>query len=392
MLVTVVLARSLPVAEFAAYSYFQMTSTMFAAYASLGLGVSASRFFAEAGHERPGQAQVPLGTLITLSLVLACIVLLVVLTLPTEAVTAGLAVPVPLLAMGAAAIALGVVPGGAVLGAEKYAQAAAVSGLSGGLLLGSSVLAVIRQEPSIAMAALVVCSVVQAAGQLLVAGRAVGWTRVRIGLIPSKGQVRSIFAFTGPMMIVSIMTGSGAWIVGRLIIDGVNGEAAFALYSIGMQWFSLTLLVPGMVARVLLPRMVRLKHVALGRASGLLLKSTWLVTWVALAVGVVGVLASPLLTRVYGSSLEIGRWFIAAYMAAGFVNAPLTTMGNAVIANDGQGAWMRITGIWFTLLLLIAWGAVEGRVGGVTGAVAQGISSLVQLGVTVLYCRRIGLV
>jgi len=81
MLGAILLARSLPTGDFAAYSYFQMTVAMLTTYAAMGLGVTASRFFAEYGHQRDGAAA-PLGTLLALSFGLAAVAFLVILLLP----------------------------------------------------------------------------------------------------------------------------------------------------------------------------------------------------------------------------------------------------------------------------------------------------------------------
>jgi hypothetical protein len=59
MVAAIILARALPTPAFAAYSYFQMTVSMLAAYAALGLGVTASRYFAEVGHEQPDAPPAP---------------------------------------------------------------------------------------------------------------------------------------------------------------------------------------------------------------------------------------------------------------------------------------------------------------------------------------------
>ena len=50
MLAAILLAREFETSSFAAYSYFQLTISMLATYAAMGLGVAASRFFAEAGY------------------------------------------------------------------------------------------------------------------------------------------------------------------------------------------------------------------------------------------------------------------------------------------------------------------------------------------------------
>ena len=392
MLAAILLARTLSTSGFAAYSYFQMTATMLATYATLGLGVTASRFFAEAGHERPGQAPLPLGTLWAMSLVLSVLAFVVVALLPDGLVSAGLDVPQWMLALGVASIALGVIPGGAVLGAERYREASAVAAVSGFVMLAGSWWSGLQQAPLIAMVALIIGALIQAVGQFLVAGSATGWRRMGVGFGFARQNVAQVYGFAGPMMFVSLMAGSGAWIVGRLILHGADGEREFALYSIGMQWFSLTLLIPGMIARVLLPRMVRILSDAESGARHLVRRATRLAGGAGAIVGLAGVLMGPWLMGIYGSDYYAGRWFIAAYIGAAVVNAPLTTLGNAVVAGNGQWAWMRITAVWFVLLILLAAVGAAYGLAAWTGACAQSVSSLAQLSVTALYARRTGLV
>lgn len=392
VLLSIVLARALTTSDFAAYSYFQLTVNMFASYAALGLGVSASRFFAEAGHEAPGEPLVPLGTLLSASAITTGVMALVVALVPADFVNASLSVPVGLIVAGTVAAAAGVVPGGAILGVEKYRASAAISGAAGGIMLAGSVLAARSGSVETAMNAVVAGSAFQAIAQFAVVGRAVGWRPMWVGLVPSRAQVRRTFSFVGPMMVVSLMTGASSWIVGRLILAGDDGHAAFALYSIGMQWFALVLVLPGVVSRVLLPRMVRTRRDGGVGEPGLVADTTRLVTAAAIGVGMAGLLASPLLPWVYGANFRGGLWFIAAYLAVGVIHAPLTTLSNAILAHDGQIAWMFITGVWFLLLLAVALLATRMGWGGWTGAVAQAVGATAKAVLTVAYMRRARLV
>lgn len=392
MAASVILARSLRTSDFAAYSYFQLTATMFATYASLGLGVSASKFFAVAGHERADERPAPLGTLVVLSVGLSAVLALVILVMPRSLLNVGLGVPVWMIAIGAASVALGVVPNGAILGCEKYAQAAMISAVSGGIILAGTLWAGLQHAPIAAMACFVIGSLVQAGGQFWIAGRTVGWGRMSVGLRPRRADVTHIVAFAGPMMMVSVMAGTGSWIVGRLILSGVSGAHAFALYSIGMQWFALTLLLPGMVSRVLFPRMIRVSRDSSEEPARLTRSSMQLATLAGFGVFLVGAVFSPLLMRVYGSGYSVSGWFIAVYMAAGLVNAPLTTLGNSIVATDGQRAWMWITIAWFAVLVLTALVTLSMGAAGWTGAIAQGLSNSTQLFIAAAYARRRGLV
>lgn len=167
MLGAILLARSLPTGDFAAYSYFQMTVSMLSTYAAMGLGVTASRFFAEYGHQRDGAAA-PLGTLLALSFGLAAVAFLVILLLPGAWLDAGVSVPQWLIAVGVAAAVAGVVPDGGILGLEKYRQASLVSLLSALCMLGMTGVAAMRQSPLLGMWGIVASLAVQNLGQLIV--------------------------------------------------------------------------------------------------------------------------------------------------------------------------------------------------------------------------------
>lgn len=84
---------------------------MLAAYAAMGMGVTASRFFAEIGHERDGRDPAAVGYAVV-PVAIACggLHLLPCLLLPAEWLSAGLAVPRWMLALGVFVLAAGVVP------------------------------------------------------------------------------------------------------------------------------------------------------------------------------------------------------------------------------------------------------------------------------------------
>lgn len=78
---SMLLARHLSTSEFAVYSYFAMTITLLATYAALGLGMTATRTFAQAMREGD-QHSALIGTLITLSAVLSLLLAVIVLLIP----------------------------------------------------------------------------------------------------------------------------------------------------------------------------------------------------------------------------------------------------------------------------------------------------------------------
>ena len=391
MLSAVILARSLDTAEFAAYSYFQLTVSMLAAYASMGLGVSASRFFAEVGHEKTDADPPPVGTLWTLSVILATGAFILIMLIPNSWITAGLLVPKWLLAIGVFTLGLTVVPGGAILGLERYKQATLISGGSGAIMLLMVWWASQRGLPTIAMGAIALSAFLQAAGESVIVIRAVGWRKISVGFRLRRHEVRRVVALAGPMFFVTLVSASGSWLLGRMILCREGGEHVFALYVIGLQWFSLGLLLPGIFSRVILPRLVRSRHSALSAASGkrLVMQGAMMAAATAFTMALLGLMFGPWLLVIYGASYQADRWFIAAFLGAAVLSAPANTVGNAIVANDGQKTWLILTIIWLVVLLIS--GAVAMPLGALSGAVAQAAAAtvLTLMAVTVARARKL---
>ena len=347
MLGAILLARSLPTGDFAAYSYFQMTVSMLSTYAAMGLGVTASRFFAEYGHQRDGAAA-PLGTLLALSFGLAALAFFAILLLPGVWLDAGVSVPQWLIALGVAAAVAGVVPEGGILGLEKYRQASLVSLLSAVCMLGMTGVAAMRQSPLLGMWGIVASLAVQNLGQLIVIVRTVGWQAIAGSFGWSAQILRKLASFAGPMFLVSILAGSGTWIVGRMILAS-TGALEFSAYSIGLQWFALGSLLPCMVARVMLPRLVRNR----GRDSRRIMKLSVLISIApAFVLAVVGFLISPWLIAIYGQSYRDYSQIIPAFLVISTFSAPINSIGNGILANDGQLQWLGVTAASLSILIL----------------------------------------
>jgi O-antigen/teichoic acid export membrane protein len=173
------------------------------------------------------------------------------------------------------------------------------------------------------------------------------------------------------MFFVTLISASGTWLLGRMILRGSGGEHAFALYVIGLQWFSLGLLLPGMFSRVILPRLVRSTSSAVSAVASkrLVIQGSVMATATAIMMALFGVLFGPWLLMIYGASYQADRWFIAAFLGAAILSAPANTVGNAIVASNGQKTWLILTILWFLVLLVT--GAVAAPLGALSGAVAQ---------------------
>ena len=347
MLGAILLARSLPTADFAGYSYFQMTVSMLSTYAAMGLGVTASRFFAEFGQQRDAAAA-PIGTLLALSFGLAAGAFVLILLLPAAWLDAGVNVPQWLIALGVAATVAGVVPDGGILGLEKYRQASLVSLVSAACMLGITGAAAVRQSPLLGMWGIVISLVAQNLGQLGIIVRTVGWRPIADSCQWSAQILHKLLGFAGPMFLVSVLAGSGTWIVGRMILAS-TGALEFSAYSIGLQWFALGSLLPGMVSRVVLPRLVRDR----GQDSRRLVRMAVLLALApACAMAAVAFVLAPWLILLYGDIYRSYSLIIPLFLTVAIINAPINTIGNGIVAHDGQIQWLLIA--LLALVILVA--------------------------------------
>ena len=94
----------------------------------------------------------------------------------------------------------------------------------------------------------------------------------------------------------------------------------------------------------------------------------------AILISLSGFAASPWLIELYGFTHQVDKWLLGAFLLAAIPSAPINTIGNAIVAADGQKTWLLITIFWFIFTILLAKGFEEH--GALGGAFALGLSSL----------------
>lgn len=392
ILAAIILARELPTTEFAVYSYFQLTVSMLAAYAAIGLGTTASRFFAEVGHESNQGAKKPLGSLFVASGFAAILAAAIVFIIPNQWLSGDLILPKWLMAAGIVATAIGVAPAGALVGLEQYRIVTVISGAYGVVILVASAIAAYYQSPLIAMGALVIAAILKAAWQLIIVIKVIGWQKLVENSTLNARNFSYIVQYAGPMFLVTLLSASGSWIVGRIILESDEGHYNFALYSIGLQWYSLGLLLPGMVSKVILPKLVRVSNHDRNTSHVILKYGVFITITTSLIVSLGAVVMGPIFGLMYGSQYEIGPLFIAAYMAASIFNAPANTFGNALIARNGQWLWFYLISLWFMAIIALSIVAVSNGLGGWTGSVTHGLSGFLLCICAFIACRQCRLI
>jgi O-antigen/teichoic acid export membrane protein len=393
VLASIILARHLTTADFAAYSYFQITVSMLAAYCELGLGVAASRFFAEIGSVNVSRYP-PVGGLWILSIFVGVCCALTVIILPASWIDGGLEIPHSLLSFGVLVMVLGIVPSGGILGLERYREATLAAAAAALIVIVGGVIAGVAGSAILAMWAFLFAALAQAMGNALVLVRGVGARQLVVSVRLGKAELTRIVGFAGPMTVVSLLAASGSWIVGRMLLGGSSGEHEFRRFAIGLQWYALALMLPAMVSRVTLPRVVRARLES-GAENGLSVKTVTrngvsASVVAALVVCLAATLLSPWLWSLYGIHDDRGAWLIVVFLCAAIPAAPTTTIGHAIVVNDGQWSWLGISGAWFVCLIFAS--KELSPLGAFGGAAALAVASLLMSLLTVWLAHRRGLI
>ena len=392
MLSMIILARALDVSGYAAYGYFILIISMLSAYATMGMGVAATRFFAGLVKEDNISQSQTLAALITLSFSSSAMAFLLVMLVPSSFIGDNISIPRWLLALGVFAFALNSVPNGAILGLQKYRQTAVISFIVGLVLILGAVWSAHVQNVKLAMWTLVVSGLIQSIIGAIVIGFSMGWSQVTNGFPFKKNNVTRVLSFSGPMFLVTLFASTGSWFVGRMILQGSEGEHGFALFSIGLQWFSLGMLLPAQVSVVLFPKLVHSRSSGgkLGEARQIARYGLQYVAILSLTALLVGGLLGDLILEVYGANYQVSRWFVGAFLLASVFGSMTAIIGGIIVASDRPWNWLVFTSIWFLVLCLISVGLQN--IGGWTGAVAYSGAYLVLMTCSAGYAYKKSLI
>jgi O-antigen/teichoic acid export membrane protein len=123
LLATIIMARALDVQGFASFSYFVLTVSMLAAYASMGLGVTANRYFVDADKSDAVRSQT-IAAMVSISVVFSVGIAAVVTLVPQNLLLGDLDIPRWAIVLGVLAFSLEIVPQNALNGLERYGQEA----------------------------------------------------------------------------------------------------------------------------------------------------------------------------------------------------------------------------------------------------------------------------
>ncbi len=390
MLSGILLAKHLIPKDFAIYSYYQMTMVMISSYAALGLGVAASKFFAEFSVCKDNQEnRDTITTLSGISLIVSLVVAVGIFFIPEKLLGADLGIPSYIFSISVLTLGLNVIPNGAILGLEKYKEATLISLINGIFCLIGVYLAIDLNQVYYSIYFFIIACSVQLIGQSYLISKSLDGISFKNRFMIKKKSISKIFSFLGPLVLVSILTALSGWIIGRSLLS-IYGEYIFSVYSIGLQWFALALFIPGMISRVILPRLIR-GNIENSDNKKILKISCGISLLFSFIIFLLGYMSRDYLIGFYGSYYQEYKNIIIFFLLIAVLYAPANTLGNAIVAKLGSLPWLIITLIWFVLLLLIFYICIA-KYNIMAAIYSQGIATFTLLMLSYFLCKKKGLI
>lgn len=368
-----ILAGQISRDDFAAYAFFVMTINLFATYATLGIGVSASQYFAIA--RKGGKQKYGIKAVLQIYIIFTIISLLLLTIIPQELISGRTDLPRSLLIIGVVSFALDAVPGGAAMGLERYRSLAWIALLYLCVALLGIATAAYYNSYLAAIWVWIGAATIRALGSVLVIYR----QRALWSGAPSNANGAGKFSavtFIGPLAIVSISSGTGLWLGGWLHLNIASDPNQYPQYAIGLQWFALGLFIPQLVSQTIIPRLAGQQIQTTNEDKLYLRRAIKLSFTAALIMCSCGAAASFLIAPIYGEIFD-DQWFIiAAFGLAAVPYAIINTIGNALVAKGDQWAWLGTSLVYQIIFLTLSYWWIEA--GAASGAVAIAISGSLQ--------------
>lgn len=379
---TIILARNFSISDYAAYSYFVLTTAMLAAYSVLGLGATASRYFSnfDSNDEKQMERVVPL---LFISALLSIAASIVTFILPSEIVMGSFELPTWVIPLGVFFYSFSVVPVNALAAMEKFGELFLISVIESLFLIFLVILAIKNENLLFALWGIIGAAMVRTLLSLILLGNFLGFISIMRNIKLNHEKLLAIFSFSFPMFLISLLTACTAWVVGRIIAGGEGGEKAFALFTIGLQWFSITMFIPGIVSRVTFPRIVRSFENPKSKYD---LRNTLIVAR-ALSAGpllffcLVMLFIAPQITEIYGEKYHLDASLLLAFILAAVFSAMAQVGGNLIIISFRQWTWLKLHSFQFVILFFTSYtlrdfGAYAGALAYLSGTFVLFVGSL----------------
>lgn len=323
---SVIVARWLGATQFGAFGIVQNTTTLFATFAGMGLGLTATKYVAEYRETQPGKAGeiIFFSTRIAIASGLAMMLLLLIgapllarYALANPQLSGALRISgAALLFTAASGAQLGI-----LAGLEAFKLLGVVTCLSSLILLATTTAGVIL----FGLAGAIWGAVVGAGLALLIGQRAVRVATRKHGIVASGGSFRAQLAiiknFSVPAVSGGIMTGCAGWACTAILVN-TAGYKEMGIFNSSNYWRQAILFLPATIGYSVLPVLSNLNAKRDDRGFRRVVMTGVLINMgLAVIVGLPIVMFSKSIMRAYGREFEGGGRVLLVIALAGGVIA-----------------------------------------------------------------------
>lgn len=354
ILASILVANFMSAENFSTFTFFNLTVAMIATFSTLGLGVAASRIFAESTVTLDEDKRCEARSVLTLGFCSSVLAVCVLHAMPNTWLQGSMELARPVLYASVMAITLNAVLMGALSGRGEFGlmAAASVAGLL--VLLGGVGAAISFSSVDLAIWSVLASMLLQIAMFCTRLLPLLGGEPGSASALFDRGRAAGVMQVAGPMFATSLLVGTVFWVLGRTLVGLEDGVSEFAKYAVGLQWFSFILLVPSITTRVFFPKIVRASMNDSADRRRLVLTNAGANLVVAAAFGALAILFGDLLLGVYGNGDVVDTDVFRLFVLAAVVASPVNGLGNALIArNPGPRRWLLLQVGWCLVALII---------------------------------------
>ena len=361
LVVSIITARIIGKECFGELGIIQSTISMFTTFASLGMGLTATKYIAEYKTKDPVRAGRIIGMSSIISWVCGTAVTLVVVIFAPYLASHTLAAPhlSDILRLGALSLIFTVVNEaqiGALNGFEAFKSRSLIQSIAGIISFPISVVGVYFFGLvgavcclALSQAILVYLNFREIKKEALKAGFSIDWIGVR-------SEIRVLWSFSLPTILGASIYVPAMWLANAFIVQHPDGYAEMGLFNAADRWRTAILFVPMLVGGVSLPMLSNL------RAENLVQKY-YKVLWtnvalcfiVALVVALPIAIISPWIMNSYGSGFAEGKWILIGLCILAVITSTFWVIGQSIVSEGRMWFLLMLNACWATLLLSISW-------------------------------------
>jgi len=350
----IIISRTAGIEIFADIQFYYVTAASFAIYLGLGIGKVAAIYFSTDIALATRTRRLEMIATIYVTLV-ACAVIFTVSVMGAR-VFLGDRLSFSSVLFGALVVALFLQEVlESVLGAQRRFKAIFLIGLVPGLGLVAAISVVALASfgmdafvVSLTLSSVLGVSMLALSALLSPELRSIMATRSQLDF----DSIRALFAMSIPMFFMGIVGSIAPWLIGRMMQD-LASPGQLGIFLASLQWFSLILFAPLILAKVIAPEVVREVEQAKVVPEVFKLRIKIIGVAATLASGLT-IVFSPIILWLYGASGSENQLRFCLMMISGMFAAPILPFANFILASRQAWKWCLIQVI-FTCIVLAAY-------------------------------------